>query len=336
MLFRRREDWAKVRVSTVAVAALSILFVLIYLLTGGTWLQPKMYVTTHVPDSTGLEVGADVLLNGVEVGKVESMRLTAEKDPNRVVGVTMKIEQRFLRHIPEDSVTDIDSENLLGDKYVDITMGRSTEALRPGGDLRYHAPSQFVTAIDLAQFEAQLRQIDQIIRDTQEGRGPLGEFITSDQLYRNTLDGVADIERKVRAASNTQTRLGQFLYSAEAVNNMRASLRRVDDRLAQYQAMPMLRDSAQYDQLRDQLSKLRHSLADFSSSAWLSSDAAWQAWNQRLAAWIEDVDALNASAGALGLANAQTYESLAGALRDLEKTVREFRLHPQKFLRVKF
>jgi hypothetical protein len=35
------------------------------------------------------------------------------------------------------------------------------------------------------------------------------------------------------------------------------------------------------------------------------------------------------------LSNAQTYESLNGALRDLQSTMKEFREDPQKFLRLK-
>jgi hypothetical protein len=49
------------------------------------------------------------------------------------------------------------------------------------------------------------------------------------------------------------------------------------------------------------------------------------------------VDALNSGEGEMGrmLSNAQTYESLNGALRELESTVKELRADPQKFLRVK-
>ena len=61
------------------------------------------------------------------------------------------------------------------------------------------------------------------------------------------------------------------------------------------------------------------------------------AWNRRMAAFIENVDALNSGEGSMGqmLLNAQMYESLNGALRQLQSTVKEFREDPQKFLRMK-
>src|ERR1019366_2669051 len=75
--------WAKLRIFVVAVSALSVLSVLTYLLSGGKWLKAKAYLTTYIPDSTGLEPGADVLLNGVKIGRVESVQLTRLQDRNR-------------------------------------------------------------------------------------------------------------------------------------------------------------------------------------------------------------------------------------------------------------
>jgi len=109
------------------------------------------------------------------------------------------------------------------------------------------------------------------------------------------------------------------------------------------QANRLLRDDTQYDQIRDQLAQVHRTLADLNAGtgaggAWIASDAAYSAWNRRLAAWIENVDALNSGEGSMGqmLSNAQTYESLNGALRELQSTMKEFREDPRKFLRIMF
>src|ERR1017187_9665947 len=128
--------WAKLRIVLVAVSAIAVLLALVYLLSGGTWLKPKAYLTTSIPDSTGLEPGADVLLNGVKIGRGASVRLTRSKDRNRVVEVRLKIEEAFLPYIPDDSVTTIDRANLLGDEYININMGRSPQPVRAGGQFR--------------------------------------------------------------------------------------------------------------------------------------------------------------------------------------------------------
>jgi phospholipid/cholesterol/gamma-HCH transport system substrate-binding protein len=337
-----RVQWAKIRSAVLAASALSVLGVLVYLLSGGTWLKPKIFLSTYLPDSTGVTLDTPVLLNGVHVGKVYWLRLTKSKDPNRVIEVRLKVEEEFLRHIPEDSLTGIDSENMLGDKYLDITMGRSPRPARPGGELRYRPPSTLVKSLDLEQFETQLRAIDQIISDVQEGKGSLGVFVASDQLYRSVLDGVTHIAKSLRASVSTHTRLGQFLYSAEGYEELRAPVRQLDDRLAQLQASPYLRNTSQYDQVRDQIAQVRRTLADLNAGKGaggqlLSSDAAYIEWNRRVAAWIESVDALNYGEGAMGhlLVNAEAYESLHGMLQNLATTAKEFREDPQKFLRLK-
>ena len=334
--------WAKLRIVLVAVSAIAVLLVLVFLLSGGTWLQPKAYLSTHIPDSTGLEPGADVLLNGVKIGRVASVQLSRSKDPNRVVEVRLKIEAQFLPYIPDDSLTTIESANLLGDQYININMGRSPQPVRAGGELRFPPPSNFMQNIDLRQFDAQLRKIDQILQDIQAGKGPLGEFVVSDALYQQFLDGVAKVEKELHAATASQTDLGQALYTAAMHDNLSESLLQLDDRLAQLQANSLLRDTTQYDQIRDQLAQVRHTLADLNAGKgaggeWIASDAAYIAWNRQVAAWIENVDALNSGEGAIGqmLSNAQTYESLNGALQQIHSTMKEFREDPRKFLRLK-
>jgi len=333
---------AKLRIALVALSAVSVLSVLVYLLSGGTWLQPKTFLTTHIPDSTGLAPDAVVQLNGVKIGKVESVRLSGSKDPNRVVEVRLKIQDAFLIDIPVDSIATIDSANLLGDKYIDITMGRSPQHVEANGELRFPPPSNLMQNIDLRQFDAQLRTIDNIIQDIQAGKGPLGQFVVSDALYQEFLDGVAKVEKKLRAATGSQSRLGQALYRATMHDDLSASLRQLDDRLAQLQSNRLLRETTQYDRIRDQLAELRQMLANLNAGQgaggqFIASDAAYVEWNRRFAAWIEGVDALSSGVGGIGqmLSNAQAYESLNGALRELRLTMKAFRERPRAFLRIK-
>src|SRR5450755_962662 len=333
---------AKLRITVVAVAAIAVLAVLVYLLSGGTWLKPKAFLTTHIPDATGVEAGADVQLNGVTVGKVESVNLTRSKDPNRVVEVRMKVQQAYLPYIPDDSITSIDSANMLGDKYINIAMGRSPQHVRAGAELLFPPPSPLMQNIDLRQFDQQLHTIDQILQDLQEGKGPFAQFVVDDALYRQFLDGAAEVEKQLRAATGSQSQLGQVLYSAAKHDDLTASLVQLDGRIAQWQANPLFRNTTQYDQIVDQLTQIRHTLADLhagkgAAGQFIASDSQYVEWNRIMASWIQNVDALNSGQGSIGqlLSNAQTYESLNGRLRELQSTIKDLREDPRKFLRLK-
>jgi ABC-type transporter Mla subunit MlaD len=336
----RQVQWAKIRITVVAIAAIAVLTVLVYLMSGGTWMKPKTSLTTYIADSTGLEADADVLLNGVKIGKVDWVQLSHLKDPGRAVEARLIIESEFLPHIPEDSVTGIDSANLLGDEYLNITMGKSPRHVQPGGVLRYRPATNFLQNIDLRQFDAQLRIIDQTIQDIQNGKGPLGQFVVSDQLYTDVLAGIRKIEKSLAAVADTNSQMGQILYSAQTYNDLRTSLRQVDDKLAQMQANPYLRDTAQYDQIREQIGKLHATLTDLTAGKGaggklLTDDADYIAWSRLLARLIESVDDFNYGEGSLSLAHAQMYESLNGSMRELAATMKDFREHPQKYLRLK-
>src|SRR5690242_18564749 len=100
---QERVSWAKLRASAVFVAALAILATLIVLLTGGTLFEPKSTIYLYMPDAVALIATAPVRVDGIGVGKVETVELSGLNAPDRVVKVTMIIERDRLASIPDDS-----------------------------------------------------------------------------------------------------------------------------------------------------------------------------------------------------------------------------------------
>ncbi len=336
----QRIRWAKLRIAVVVVSALSILAVLVYLLGGNTWFKPKTYLTTYIPDATGIDPGADVQLNGVLIGKVEWVRLTHSRDPNRVVEVRLQIGEQFRPYIPDDSVSEIDSTNLLGDTYIDILMGKSQRPVQPAGELAFRPPSTMMPKTsDLRQFDAQLKSIDQTIIDMQAGKGPLGQFVVGDALYKQFLDGVVKVEKQMRAATASQSQLGQVLYGTTMIDKAATHSSNWTTGWQSCSRAPCcgtrrstIRSATRSHRCgaRWRTSTRARARADNSSP----SDADYVEWNRRVAAWIQSVDTLNSGEGSMGqmVTNAQTYESLNGELRELETTIKEFRENPRKYL----
>ena len=64
--------------------------------------------------------------------------------------------------------------------------------------------------IDLRQFDAQLRTIDGLLQDIQSGKSSLSQFIVSDALYSQFLDGVIKVEKQMHAATASQSQLGRW------------------------------------------------------------------------------------------------------------------------------
>jgi phospholipid/cholesterol/gamma-HCH transport system substrate-binding protein len=94
----------------------------------------------------------------------------------------------------------------------------------------------------------------------------------------------------------------------------------------------MLRDSAQYDQLQATFADLRKTVATLRNGSMLQSDQLYRDWSGSLESLMRSVDTMNASPL---FTSSDTYDNLNGFAREMEKTMREFRQDPRKFLRLK-
>src|SRR5262245_2125171 len=133
----RKVTWAQLRVGVLALAAMAIVAVAVFLLTGTKKLFTKNFlIYTYMADSAALAKGAPVRLNGILAGTVENVTLSGEKNPQRVIKVHMAIEQAMLKEIPVDSIAAISAENVLGTKFLNITKGQSDTLVQPGAEIQ--------------------------------------------------------------------------------------------------------------------------------------------------------------------------------------------------------
>jgi phospholipid/cholesterol/gamma-HCH transport system substrate-binding protein len=118
---------AKVGV-TVILGAIALTFMTFQV--GGLTFGDEGYrVSVVFPTVLGLEQRAPVRISGVEVGKVEAIKL--EKKGGALV--TLLIDQEI--EIPKDSAVSIASSGLLGDRFVEVLLGQDKASLADGGVL---------------------------------------------------------------------------------------------------------------------------------------------------------------------------------------------------------
>jgi phospholipid/cholesterol/gamma-HCH transport system substrate-binding protein len=75
---------------------------------------------------SGVKAGADVQIAGVTVGKVRQLDLS--KENQAMVG--MQIDREVA--IPVDSIASVKSQGIIGDKYIQITLGGDESLYKPG------------------------------------------------------------------------------------------------------------------------------------------------------------------------------------------------------------
>ena len=75
---------------------------------------------------SGVKVGADIQIAGVTVGKVREMRLNDQQ----LAEISMQLDKEV--SVPVDSIASVKSQGIIGDKYIQITLGGDETAYKPG------------------------------------------------------------------------------------------------------------------------------------------------------------------------------------------------------------
>ncbi len=339
------------RVFLVFTIATVIVLILAWLLTGGggELFEPRSELNSLMPDASGLIVEAPVQLDGIQIGKIGKIELSGLHDAKKVVRVEMKVKTRYLPAIPVDSTISITADDLLGDKYLNISSGHSTQSVRPGGELRSYLPigDQFNSADLVAAMKDMLDRVDASIEEIEDPRTPIGQFVQTDDMYKNILAEIVSIEKTVRKSVYPQSDFGKMLFTDELYQEIRAPIVSIDRQLASLQAGEgeaghLLVSSEQYDTIRKQLAELRNALAEINAGhgaigGLFQSDAAYRKM-ERLVKTMDGVaDSISSGEGGLGvlLNDSQLYESLTGSTGEMQHLLHDFRTDPRKYLRLK-
>lgn len=199
----RDESKRNLRVGLLGIAGLALVALTI-LMVGN---RRQLFIrhtdyTTSFQNVTGLETGSPVKLNGVTVGFIKYIELSADAEEQRIE-VGFSLDSRYTERIREDSSASIRSMGLLGDRYIEITSGSPTSArINEGARVAGKDPaelSQFVaTGEDLLQNLIAISSSMRIILARIEaGEGVLGELTTSpeagDRLGETLTDAIVTL-----------------------------------------------------------------------------------------------------------------------------------------------
>lgn len=353
MPLQAKARWARLKVGLLAIVAMAILVVLIFLITGNTHLfETEVQVYSYMADAAALGKGADVNLNGIPIGKVKSISLSGLKDPQRLVRIQMEIPQSALKDIPVDSVAQISAANVLGTKYINIKSGKSPQTVQPNSEI----PSENTQEIqDLVQqgfgvlnsLQHTVERVDRIIGLVESGQGSIGKLLVDETLYNHILQITDDVKQLAEALNSNQSTLGKLIYDHELYDDIRGTISRVDTVIEGIQngegtAGKLLKDPALYNELQSTLKDVHKIITDLNegkgdAGKFLKSDELHQQLSQSLAKIDTMIDEINSGQGTIGqlLVNPQLYDSLNGATHEMHELMKDFRANPKKFLRIK-
>src|SRR6266436_10434223 len=162
----RGEIAVKLRVGVFVLVALAAFLGMVYALGARARLFEAHYtIHAEFTEVAGLTEGATVRLAGVQIGRVTDVHLPGE--PGGKVRVDLTIARRYSDRIRKNSIARIETQGLLGDKIVEITVGNTTAPpAAPGEVLAARDPADFgrviaagaETAKDVGALAAALRE----------------------------------------------------------------------------------------------------------------------------------------------------------------------------------
>jgi len=87
-------------------------------------------VVAQFDNISGLKVGAAVEVAGVEVGRVESIKLS----PGDQAKLVLRLEPGL--KLRDDAIASIRTKGIIGDKFVKLSTGNSEKVISHGGKIR--------------------------------------------------------------------------------------------------------------------------------------------------------------------------------------------------------
>ena len=193
--YNQEKAWSDFRVGIITFIGI-FLFVLGVIFAGGDkglLFQKTCIVKALLPDVGGLKTGSSVTMGGMTVGRVTHVSfIDGEKNQ---IEVTMQVRGNVRKRIKVDSAPSVRTMGMLGDRYVDISMGMPASEILPEG-----APLVGYPASD---FDKALRQANQVMGETEkllaavnEQRGTAGRLVYDEKLYQS-ITQIADEIREL-------------------------------------------------------------------------------------------------------------------------------------------
>lgn len=294
---------------------------------------------TYLDDASGLVDGTQVRLDGIPIGYLDGQKLTNSRDPNRKVEFDLKVRERFLREIPADSLAGLASDNLLGDQYIGIRRGKSTQHIQPGGELGTTQTRDITRMMgqmsnQLDRLQAVVARADNLFSGIGAGKGAIGKIVTDPQLQTGAKVN-AELNQLMADVQHGHGTITKLFFDDPLDAQLKAPLQRLDAVMATADATSaklkefsdgLAGATAEFQALQNEMNAGKGSFAKMSQL---------QAHFDELKVRIDGMmDKVNSGQGTIGqlLVNPQLNEALAGTTREFQALAKGLKANPLKFV----
>lgn len=202
----------------VSTAVITFLVSIVVLFAHKGMFELRYTISAVFDNGVGLRPGADVLFNGVKVGRVESLNLLGgggqELSSGKVV-LNLTIDRKFQDFITRRSVAfALRDKNLVSDRVVNIeTLGPGGEVLKGGDTIMVSNSRDIETVLSgltklMGKMDVLINSIDEIVVMSKDPNTTVGAMLGSRELYDRLLSGVNNVDTAVTEGRRVLGRVG--------------------------------------------------------------------------------------------------------------------------------
>jgi len=211
-------QWKQIRIGVFSLTAVTFFIFAILMVSGeGEFWEKKAIFHTQFSNAEGLKTASPVTLGGVIVGRVKEIRYV-ETPKVYLVELDLEVKESILSKIRKDSIVQIKTQGLLGDRYIEITMGQPlSPEIKPGDYINSSSRSDFDDLVtQSSDFINKLSflsdEMKLLIHNINEGKGTLGQLAQDKKLYERTAQLISEIEGLVGEIKKNPKKFLNSLY----------------------------------------------------------------------------------------------------------------------------
>lgn len=347
---RKEIQWSQLRVGALVVAALAVLVVLIFLMSGSTGglFAHKLALRAYFDNASGIKPGAPVTLEGVTIGNVTHVRVVPARNPSPVE-VSMQVGEQFISGLHVNSTASIAQAGVLGDSYVDISSAHASgPPPSQNAELKVTGSPSIQDVIrtsedSIAEINNLTRKTEVLMDTLNSRRGTIGQFINDPELGKKITAIASDLQTITAAISQGKGSLGKFVNDDTLYARANSVVERLDKVATALDegkgsAGKLLKDDTLYNNLNAAVANTNQLVADINAGKGafgkLAKDPQFAAKLDdtvtRLNSILKSVDEGKGTIGQL-VQNRSLYDHTDQTMDQTQQLVKAIREDPKKY-----
>lgn len=254
----------------VVIMALLAIGALLFLGNDIAMIKSKSHFTASFKDISGLQVGAPVKMGGVDVGIIDDISILSKAGETTIV-TNLTIYGPFDKMIKSDSMVSLETQGVLGDKFVMLTAGTpEAEPIKPGEPIKVNEKLELSAVVaksvdivaSVGTTTSKLAKIADALPDQVAMKRIFSELAESIHSMRDMLTDLRSEQSMIAALSGGESakQFNETLQKlASASSHFESVAKKIDG--GQGTLGALVNDSSLYDDMRALMGRANRSKA---------------------------------------------------------------------------